>query len=156
MNLIQTSSKVLSTYRINHPLTICLLGNFSCFLSSDLLIFFFKINFFEKFFQELPLECQTVWILIRPDILSGLIWVQSVSKSYQQMTQCLQEQPVRLWAYFLAWTFDHTPTVCPWICLVCGLNPSQLVLFICALRYIFCQLRFLHSAYHLHTFFTPH
>ena len=27
---------------------------------------FFKLNFFEKFFQEFPSECQTVWILIRP------------------------------------------------------------------------------------------
>ena len=31
-------------------------------------------------------ECQTVWIQIRPDILLGLIWVQSACKSYQQMT----------------------------------------------------------------------
>ena len=28
--------------------------------------------------------CQIVWIQIRPDILSGLIWVQTVCKSYQQ------------------------------------------------------------------------
>ena len=42
---------------------------------------FFKISFFENFFQ-----CQTDWIQIRPDILSGLIWVQSVCIGYQQMT----------------------------------------------------------------------
>ena len=29
-------------------------------------------------------ECQTVWFEIRPDILSGLIWVQTVCKGYQQ------------------------------------------------------------------------
>ena len=30
---------------------------------------------------------QTVWFQIRPDILSGLIWVQTVCKGYQQMTK---------------------------------------------------------------------
>ena len=32
-------------------------------------------------------ECQTVWIQIRSNILSGLIWVQTVCKVYQQTTQ---------------------------------------------------------------------
>ena len=32
-------------------------------------------------------ECQTVWILIRPDILSGLIWIQTVCKDHQQTTK---------------------------------------------------------------------
>ena len=31
-------------------------------------------------------ECQAVWIQIRPGILSGLIWVQTVCKSYRQTT----------------------------------------------------------------------
>ena len=31
-------------------------------------------------------ECQTLWIQIRPDLLSGLIWVQTVCKGYQQIT----------------------------------------------------------------------
>ena len=31
-------------------------------------------------------ECQPVWIKIRPDILSGLIWVQTVCKGYRQTT----------------------------------------------------------------------
>ena len=30
--------------------------------------------------------CQTVWTQIRPNILSGLIWLQTVCQSYQQMT----------------------------------------------------------------------
>ena len=38
--------------------------------------FYFKINFFKKIFQE---YCQSV-------VLSGLIWVQTVCKGYQQMT----------------------------------------------------------------------
>ena len=39
--------------------------------------FFYKIIFFEKFFQE---YYQSV------NVLSGLIWVQTVCKSYQQTT----------------------------------------------------------------------
>ena len=31
-------------------------------------------------------QCQTVWIQTRPDILSGLIWIQTVRKGYQQRT----------------------------------------------------------------------
>ena len=56
-----------------------------CMLFCSLVIFF-KINFFfEKILSGIPLECQTVWIQIRPDILSGLVWVQTVCKGYQQM-----------------------------------------------------------------------
>ena len=62
---------------------IYLLKNFPLFLSSA--DFFFRINFSEKFFQEYD-QSQTVWIKIRPDVLSGLIWVQTVFKSYQQTT----------------------------------------------------------------------
>ena len=40
---------------------------------------FFQNQLFRKFFQ-----CQTDWIQIRPDILSGLIWAQTVCISYQQ------------------------------------------------------------------------
>ena len=43
------------------------------------------MNFFEKFFQEYH-QCQIVWIQIRPDVLSGLIWVQNVCKGYLQRT----------------------------------------------------------------------
>ena len=68
-------------------LTLCRLGNFFCFLSSA---DFFQNQLFETLFQELPSECQTVWIQIRPDILSGLIWVETVCKTacigYQQTT----------------------------------------------------------------------
>ena len=53
------------------------------FLSSA---FFFKINFIEKILSGLQLKRQRVWTQIRPDILSGLIWVQTVCKSYQQTT----------------------------------------------------------------------
>ena len=42
-------------------------------------------NFFHKFFQEYH-QCQTVWIQIRPDEMSALIWFQTVCKSYLQTT----------------------------------------------------------------------
>ena len=41
---------------------------------------------FSKNLSGIPSECQTVWIQIRPDKTSGLIWVQTVCKGYQQMT----------------------------------------------------------------------
>ena len=41
---------------------------------------------FQKIISGILSECQTVWIQIRHDILSGLIWVQSVCKDYQQTT----------------------------------------------------------------------
>ena len=52
---------------------------FSVFLSSG--------DFFQKILSGMPSECQIVWVQIRPDISSGLIWVQTVCKSYQQTTQ---------------------------------------------------------------------
>ena len=49
--------------------------------------FILKLNFFsKKNLSGIPSECQTVWIQIRPDVLSGLIWIQTVCKGYQQTT----------------------------------------------------------------------
>ena len=39
-----------------------------------------------KFCSGIPLECQTVWIQIRPNFLLGLIWVQTIHKNHQQKT----------------------------------------------------------------------
>ena len=41
-------------------------------------IFAFQNQLFGEIISELPPECQTVLIQIRPVFLSGLIWVQSV------------------------------------------------------------------------------
>ena len=49
-------------------LTLCLLGNFHAF--------------FQNSFTNT--KCQTVWTQIKSDILSDLIWVQTVCKGYQQ------------------------------------------------------------------------
>ena len=37
------------------------------------------------FLSGIPSECQTVWNQIRPDILSGLILVQTICKGYHHM-----------------------------------------------------------------------
>ena len=52
---------------------------FMLFLSSA---DFFTMNFFIN--SGIPSECQADWIQIKPDVLSGLIWVQTVCKSYKQ------------------------------------------------------------------------
>ena len=52
---------------------------------------FFQSQLFLKILSGIPTECQTVWIQIRPDILSGQIWVQTVCKSYQQTTLGVKE-----------------------------------------------------------------
>ena len=64
-------------------LTFCRLGNFFRFLFR--LLIFFKINFFRKSFKNM-IRVSTVWIQIRPDILSGLTWIQTVCNNYQQTT----------------------------------------------------------------------
>ena len=47
-------------------------------------------NFFSKStlkkLSGIPPECQTVWFLIRLDVMSGLVWVQTVCKGHQQTT----------------------------------------------------------------------
>ena len=59
-------------------LSICMLGNCSCFYFR--LQTFFKIKFL-KINHPGPLsECQTVWIKIKTDILLVCIWVQTVCK----------------------------------------------------------------------------
>ena len=47
------------------------------------LLIFFQNQCFLKFISGLTLECQTVWIQIRPDKMSGLTWFQTVCKGYQ-------------------------------------------------------------------------
>ena len=50
--------------------------NFYDLLSS---VDIFQNKLFRRFFSGLPSECQkTVWIKIRPEILSGLILIQTV------------------------------------------------------------------------------
>ena len=46
-----------------------------CMIFCRLLIFFFQNQLLKKNVSGIPPECQTVWIQIRPDILSGLTCV---------------------------------------------------------------------------------
>ena len=57
-------------------------GDFASFC----LLIFFKIIFFKQFFQKYHPKYQTVWTQIRPNKMSGLIWVQTVCKGHQQTT----------------------------------------------------------------------
>ena len=56
------------------------LGNFHAFCR---LLIYFQNQLFRKILSGIPSECQTDWTQIRPDIMLGLIWVQSVCKGYQ-------------------------------------------------------------------------
>ena len=62
-------------------LTLSMLGNFSCLCCR--LLTFFKVNFLSGTLSE----CQTVWIQIRTNIMSVLIWIQTVCKVNQQTTK---------------------------------------------------------------------
>ena len=59
---------------------------------------FFQNKLFRKILSGILLECQTVWIQIRPDVLLGLIWVQTVCKSYQQ-TALVGNEFKRVWSF---------------------------------------------------------
>ena len=59
-------------------LSICILGNCSCFYFR--LLTFFKIKFLKINHPGPPSECQTVWIQIKTDILFVFNWVQIVCK----------------------------------------------------------------------------
>ena len=63
---------------------LCLLSKFlhALLSSAD----YFQSQVLRKILSRIPSECQTIWIQIRPDFLSGLIWVQTVCKGYQQTT----------------------------------------------------------------------
>ena len=49
------------------------------FVTAD---FFSNSTFSKDYFRKT--ECQTDWIQIRPDVLSGVIWEQSICKSLEE------------------------------------------------------------------------
>ena len=71
-------------YKMTHSfanvlyLSICMLGNCSCFYFR--LLTFFQIKFLKINHPGPPSECQTVWIQIKTEILPVFIWVQTVCK----------------------------------------------------------------------------
>ena len=76
--ILYEKSWLIRTYMYLYDLTPCMLGNFSCFFCRLLLII--KISSFKKLFQEHYQSVETVWIQIRINHLSVLIWVQTVCK----------------------------------------------------------------------------
>ena len=88
----QINTKYLSyssclVFFVTGALIICMLGLFMIFV----VCIFFQNQLFQKFLSGIPSECQTGWSQVRPDIVSGLIWFQSVCKSYQQTTSVDKE-----------------------------------------------------------------
>ena len=52
--------------------------------------------------------CQTVWIHIRPNILSGLIWIRTVFKDYQQTTLAGNELNLVLLTELILYRYPHS------------------------------------------------
>ena len=108
-NIPSSISDVIWSMHDNVFFNYCLLGNF--LLLFGRLLNFFKL--FRKILSGIPTGRHTVWIQIRPDILSGLIWVQTVCKGYQQTTLVGKELPLiychlliqmRFWLHvFVSW-----------------------------------------------------
>ena len=49
--------------------------------------FFFKINFLEKSFSNIPSKCHTVWIQIRPDLGLNCLQRLSAKNTFRQRTK---------------------------------------------------------------------
>ena len=83
--LIKDYRPVVSLNFLLQCSSACPLKLFAC--QVILHTFFVICEFFsEKVLSGLPSNCQTVWIHIKPDKMSGQIWVQTISKGYWQMT----------------------------------------------------------------------
>ena len=72
-----------------YMLTLSMLGNKHTFLSSAA---FFKNQLFREILSGIP--SVSVWIQLRPDILSSLIWVQNICIGYQQTKIALGTESV--------------------------------------------------------------
>ena len=75
------------SHQINYPTSA--LPNKACwviFRNVFVVCRYFRNNTFfcKNIILEITPECQTAWIQIRPNILFGLIWVQTVCKDHQQ------------------------------------------------------------------------
>ena len=114
---------------------------FACYCC--LLIFFSKFTFSKKKIPGALSECQTVWIQIRTNILSVLIWVQTVCKGYQQTTKLTasKEGVKGVIKYFGHCIFDLGFVYCcqtcslsnPFTCLLTLLHPGKLFPLFCRL-----------------------
>ena len=72
-----------------HLLIACWVILYAFVSSAD----FFQNKPFQKILSGIPSDCQTLWIQIRLDRMSSLIWVQTVCKGYQQMAKkCIRSR----------------------------------------------------------------
>ena len=70
--------------------------------------FFSKLFLFQKIILGIPSECQTALIQIRPDILSGLIWIQNcLCKDYHQQIKVFILKSV--WEYHIRVSNSFNP-----------------------------------------------
>ena len=109
-------------------------------------LFFLKLAFCKKFFQQLSTlsECQTVWIQIRPNILLGLIWVQTVWEGYKQTTKvtAISKEWIK-WAkitFYQACTFLQQDKLFQKI--LFGCRAQLFSCFCCCLQTFFLKLAF--------------
>ena len=76
LDLVEHPKLAQDSGTLNNPLTFCMPKYFMIFLSAAN---FSKINS-QKILSEILSDGQTVWKQIRPDIMLGLIWFQTVCK----------------------------------------------------------------------------
>ena len=108
--------RYIVSHFIGHILTLCMLGNFACFFV--VCGYFFKLTFLQKYLSGIPSECQTVWIQIKPGVLPGLIWVQTVCKGYQQTTKVATSmETVKTLFQQILWTIpkEYTYVYCAFV-----------------------------------------
>ena len=79
--LVQTLYLLIGKTRRILVLPLCMLGIFHVFV---VICWLFSKLTFKKVLSGTLSECQTAWIQIRANILSVLIWVETVCKGYQQ------------------------------------------------------------------------
>ena len=63
------------------------------------LLIIFRNQLFRKILSGIPSECQTV--LVRLDVLLGLIWNQNVCEGFQQTTLAGKELIMKKWKYIM-------------------------------------------------------
>ena len=77
LDLVEHPKLAQDSGTLNNPLTLCMPKYFMIFLSAA---DFFQNQLSPKIFSGILSDGQTLWIQIRPDIMSGLIWLQTVCK----------------------------------------------------------------------------
>ena len=66
-------------------------------------------------FSEIPSEFQTVWIQSRPNVLSGLTWVQTCFQSYRQTATEGYDEQAPILKSIGFWVSLATPTTCSYL-----------------------------------------